>query len=105
MHPRRSNAKSLQADPLASNLVGAREWLVEQPIEIPDISVKNAHYISSSTRSGDYLEALTAGSANPCPPEPQEGEPPDAVDGIKRWIFPSERLGSFCAFILWPATL
>jgi hypothetical protein len=33
-------AKSLQADPLAPNLQGDREWLVKWLIEIPDISVK-----------------------------------------------------------------
>ena len=33
-------AKSLQADPLAANLQGDREWLVKWLIEIPDISVK-----------------------------------------------------------------
>jgi hypothetical protein len=33
-------AKSIQADPLAPNLQGDREWLVKWLIEIPDISVK-----------------------------------------------------------------
>jgi hypothetical protein len=33
-------AQSLQADPLAPNLQGDREWLVKWLIEIPDISVK-----------------------------------------------------------------
>ena len=33
-------AKSLQADPLAPNLQGDREWLIKWLIEIPDISVK-----------------------------------------------------------------
>ena len=33
-------AKSLQADPLAPNLRGDRQWLVKWLIEIPDISVK-----------------------------------------------------------------
>jgi hypothetical protein len=40
-------ARSLEADPLAPNLQGDREWLIKWQLEVPDISIKSVKFCAS----------------------------------------------------------
>src|SRR5713226_7658918 len=78
-------AKSLQADPLAPNLQGDREWLIKWLIEIPDISVKMCTTFlgdlgdSKSGYPGAIIATLLASEAAFVIEHPEKAKDVDAV--------------------------
>jgi len=78
-------AKSLQADPLAPNLQGDREWLVKWLIEIPDISVKMCTTFlgdlgdSKSGYPGAIIATMLASEAAFVIEHPEKGKDVEAI--------------------------
>jgi len=78
-------AKSLQSDPLASNVQEDREWLLKWLIEVPDISVKMCTTFlgdlgdSKSGNPGAIIAAMLASEAAFVIEHPEKAKDVDAV--------------------------